>query len=373
MADQKGLAGVTAADTSISYIDGEAGLLYYRGYDVRPLAEKGSFAEALYLLWYGDLPTRVQLLAFEGLLAAQRELPEGFGEALRTFAPSSRPMDALRTAVSLLGQVDEDGPDVSPEADLRKAGRIVACLPTVVAAFHRLRSGLEPIEPDPNLGAAEDFLRMMSGERPDPTAAKALDTTLLLYLEHGLNASTFTCRVIASTLADMHAALAGGVAALGGPLHGGANEGAMRMLAAIGSPDNVANYLDAELAAGRKIMGFGHRVYRTEDPRAAHLREMSGRLGTSSGDPTWSDLSMEIERQMLERKGLYSNVDFFCASVYRYLDIPLDLFTPLFALGRSGGWAAHVMEQHRDNRLIRPRANYVGVENRPYVLLEHRD
>jgi len=371
--DSRGLAGVTVAETRLSYIDGQAGRLFYRGYDIHALAGKGSFAEALYLLWYGELPTRAQLTVFEGLLARERRLPGGLLRVLRDFGADVTPMSALRTAVSVLGQIDGDAGDNSPEANLRKAGRLAAVLPVAVAAHHRLRSGEEPIEPDPDLGTAADFLRMMTGETPGETAVAALDKSFLLYLEHGLNASTFACRVVASTLADMHAALTAGVAALSGPLHGGANEQAMRMLEEIGDVDAVDAYLNEQLAAGRKVMGFGHRVYRTEDPRATHLREMARRLGEDAGDSSWYELSRAVERGMQERKGLYCNVDFYCATVYRHLGIPLDLFTPLFALGRTGGWTAHVMEQHRDNRLIRPRADYVGEIDRPYVLIENRD
>lgn len=369
----KGLAGVAVADTALSYIDGEAGRLFYRGYDIHPLAEKGSFAEALYLLWYGELPTRVELTVFEGLLARERSLPDALVGVLRQLPTDATPMSALRTTVSVLGELDADAGDNSREANLRKAGRLVAMLPVAVAAHHRLRLGDPPVAPDPELGLAADFLRMLTGEPPEDTAAAALDTSLLLYLEHGFNASTFACRVVASTLADMHAALTAGVAALSGPLHGGANEHAMRMLEEIGGVDEVDDYLDRELAAGRKIMGFGHRVYRTEDPRSTHLREMSKHLGESTGDASWYELSRAVELAMQERKGLYCNVDFYCATVYRHLGIPLDLFTPLFALGRTGGWAAHVMEQYEDNRLIRPRANYTGTIDRPYVLIERRD
>jgi len=368
----KGLAGVAVADTALCYIDGEAGRLFYRGYDIHPLAEKGSFAEALYLLWYGELPTTVELTVFEGLLARERRLPDPLADVLRRLPVDGTPMSALRTTVSVLGELDADAGDNSREANLRKAGRLVAMLPVAVAANHRLRLGEAPVAPDPDLGLAADFLRMLTGEAPEDMAAAALDTSLLLYLEHGFNASTFACRVVASTLADMHAALTAGVAALSGPLHGGANEHAMRMLEEIGDVDEVGDYLDRELAAGRKIMGFGHRVYRTEDPRSTHLREMSKRLGESTGDATWYELSRAVESEMRDRKGLYCNVDFYCATVYRHLGIPLDLFTPLFALGRTGGWAAHVMEQHADNRLIRPRANYTGAIDRPYVLIDRR-
>lgn len=373
MADStKGLAGVTAADTALSYIDGEKGRLMYRGYDIHALAGKGSFAESLYLLWNGELPTEPQLIVFQGMLARERQLPDALAEVLRTLPDGAPPMSVLRTALSVLGQLDPEAEDNSAEAEQRKAGRIVAMLPVAVAALHRLRRGEDPIEPDQSLSIAADFLRMLTGETPDPTAVEALDVTLLLYLDHGLNASTFACRVVASTLATMHAALTAGVAALSGPLHGGANEQAMRMLEEIGDVGKVDAYLDEALAAKKKIMGFGHRVYRTEDPRATHLRRMAEELGESTGNPEWFELSRAVEQGMWDKKQIYSNVDFYCATVFRSLGIPLDLYTPMFAIGRAGGWAAHVMEQHADNRLIRPRANYTGEMDRPYILIERR-
>lgn len=370
---EKGLAGVTAADSALSFIDGEAGKLFYRGYDIHALAGQGTFSEALYLLWYGELPTKTGIIVFEGLLARERRLPEELEAILRAMPSSAPPMSVLRTAVSALGDLDEDAGCSDPEADLRKAGRIVSMLPVSVAAQHRLRSGLEPIEPDPDLPLAADFLRMLTGTVPDEVLVKALDTTLLLYLEHGLNASTFACRVVASTGADMHAAVTAGVAALSGPLHGGANEQAMRMLDEIGSMDLVDESLDRALADKRKIMGFGHRVYKTEDPRATHLRRMAEELAGVTGDSVTYELFRAVEIAMQRKKGLYCNVDFYCASVYRSLGIPLDLFTPLFAIGRSGGWTAHVMEQHQDNRLIRPRARYTGEAPRPYVRIDQRN
>ncbi|MFV2066133.1 MAG: citrate/2-methylcitrate synthase [Pirellulales bacterium] len=370
---EKGLAGVTAADSALSFIDGEAGQLLYRGYDIHALADQGSFAEAIYLLWYGKLPTKTAVIVFEGLLARERRLPYELEGILRAMPSSAPSMSVLRTAVSVLGELDEDAGCSDPEADIRKAGRIVSLLPVSVAAYHRLRLDLEPIEPDPDLPLAADFLRMLSGELPDEVMIKALDTSLLLYLEHGLNASTFACRVVASTQADIYAAVTAGVATLSGPLHGGANEQAMRMLDEIGSVDQVDKYLDRALADKRKIMGFGHRVYRTEDPRATHLRRMAEELGVVTGDSATYELSRAVEAAMKQKKGLYCNVDFYCASVYRSLGIPLDLFTPLFAIGRSGGWAAHVMEQHQDNRLIRPRARYTGEPPRPYVRIDQRN
>lgn len=367
-----GLAGVVAAETALSHIDGEAGRLWYRGYDIHALAGQGSFAESLYLLWYGALPGRVELAAFEGMLAAERELPGPLLGALRAMPADAPPMSILRTAVSLLGQLDPEAEDLSPEASLGQAARLVARLPTVVAAIERLAGGSEPIGPDAGLSHAANFLYMLSGERPGDTEAEALDTSLLLYLEHGLNASTFACRVVASTLSDLYSAVTAGVGALKGPLHGGANERAMAMLLEIGEPEAAGAWVDAALAEKRKVMGFGHRVYRTEDPRATHLRRMSAELARSAGDDRWHEVARRTEEAMLERTGIPCNVDFYCATVYHSLGLPLRLFTPLFAVGRVGGWAAHVMEQYRDNRLIRPRATFTGALDRPYVPIERR-
>ena len=370
---EKGLAGITAADSALSFIDGDEGRLLYRGYDIHALAGQGSFAEALYLLWYGELPTRTALIVFEGLLAQERRIPSQVDAVLRAIPAHVLPMSALCTVVSALGGVDDDAGYNNEQADIRKAGRIVSAIPVAVAARHRLQMGLEPIQPDPNLSLAADFLRMLTGDEQDEISVKALDTSLLLYLDHGLNASTFACRVVASTLADLHAAVTAGVAALSGPLHGGANEQAMRMVDEIGSVDEVEEYLDHALSNKRKIMGFGHRVYRGEDPRATHLRRMAEELAASAGISDTYELFRAVEIAMLEKKGLRCNVDFYCASVYRSLGIPLALFTPLFAIGRSGGWAAHVMEQHADNRLIRPRARYTGESMRQYIQINNRN
>ena len=368
----KGLAGIVAAESSLSYIDGGEGRLWYRGYDVHAIAKHASYLEALYLLWYDELPNLAELEAFRGTLASQRALPGGVLDLLRGLPADSSPMAALRTAVSALGQLDPEAEDCSHEANLRKAGRLVATIPTIVAAFDRMRNCAEPVSPDPELEHAANFLYMLSGEQPSETASSALDTSLLLYLEHGLNASTFTTRVVASTLADLHGAIAAGIAALKGPLHGGANERAMLMLLEIEDTAGVDDYLEAAFADKRKIMGFGHRVYRTEDPRSTHLRRMSEALGQDAGEPRWHELAVSVEKAMFDKKGLYCNVDFYCATVYYSLGLPIDLFTPLFAIGRAGGWAAHVMEQHLDNRLIRPRAEFTGELDRPWTPIDRR-
>ena len=367
-----GLAGVVAARTALSRIDGEAGRLWYRGYDIHSLASSSSLTEVLYLLWYGELPTRVELIAFEGMLAANREIPETVYAVLRELPTGTVPMSALRTAVSTLGCIDPDEESNEREANLRKATRLVAQMPTAVAAQYRIRQGLAPLAPDPDLSHAANFLYMLSGERPGETAERALDTSRVLYLEHGLNASTFACRIVASTLSDMHSAITAGIGALKGPLHGGANQRAMEMLLEIEDEAGAEAWVDQALAEGRKVMGFGHRVYRTEDPRATHLRRMSEELTEARGDSRAHDLARRVEETMLDRKGIPCNVDFYCATVYDSLGLPLDLYTPLFAIGRVGGWAGHVMEQHEDNRLIRPRAEFVGAVDRHYVRLEDR-
>ncbi len=368
----KGLEGVVASQTALSYIDGENGILAYRGYDIHDLAPNASFLESVYLLWMGALPTQGELAAFESEIAGLRALDPRTLDALAGLPSDAVPMAALRTAVSVEGMLDPDAEDNSPAANQRKAKRLVARTPTIVAAVHRIREDREPLDPDPSLSHAADFVRMANGEPGTEEAAQALDRTLLLYLDHGFNASTFTCRVIAATLGDMHSAITGGVGALKGPLHGGANEAAMQTLLEIGELQNVGPWLDEALAAKRKIMGFGHRVYRTEDPRATHLREMSRALTQQAGLGKWYAISRELEEQMKDRKGIDPNVDFYCATVYYALGLPVDLYTPLFAMGRVGGWAAHVMEQHADNRLIRPRAEYVGELGRAWVPIDDR-
>lgn len=368
----KGLEGVVASETALSFIDGQEGILLYRGYNIHDLAEEASYPEALYLLWDGELPDRDELEAFRSRLAGQRALDDRALEILRQMPPEADPMSVLRTAVSALGTYDPDSEENTPEANRRKAERLVAKIPTIIAAFHRLRDGEEPVAPDPDLPHAANFLYMLRGEEPREVEARALDTSLLLYLDHGLNASTFTCRVVASTLSDLHSALTGGVGALRGALHGGANEQAMRMLLEIGDRDGATGWVEEALEEGRRIMGFGHRVYRTEDPRATHLRAMSGELTSSLGEPKWHEIARTVEEAMLDRKGIDCNVDFYCGTVYHTLGLPLDLYTPLFATGRVGGWAGHVMEQHADNRLIRPRAEYVGPKDREFVPIEDR-
>lgn len=368
----KGLEGVVASETSLSFIDGLKGILMYRGYDIHDLAPNATFLESVFLLWTGALPTQAELAAFEAELAAERALDPRTLDALRAVPSDTVPMAALRTGISLEGIFDPEGEDNSPEANQRKAKRLVARTPTMIGAIHRIRQGLTPLDPDPSLSLSADFVRMANGERGTDDAVAALDRTLLLYLDHGFNASTFACRVIAATLGDMHSAVTGGVGALKGSLHGGANAKAMETLLDIGELDNVGPWLDKAFEQKRKIMGFGHRVYKTEDPRATHLREMSRTLTEQAGLGKFYEMSRALEEQMMSQKGINPNVDFYCATVYYALGIPIDLYTPLFAMGRMGGWTAHIMEQHADNRLIRPRAEYVGEQNLPWVPIENR-
>ncbi len=368
----KGLEGVVASQTSLSFIDGLKGILVYRGYNIHELAPNVSFPEGVFLLWNGRLPRRSELDEFEATLAERRALDPRTVEGLKGLPAETVPMAALRTGVSLEGVYDPDAEDNSSAANRRKAERLAARTPTIIAAIHRIRQGLEPLEPDPSLSLSADFVRMANGEPGTEEAVDALDRTLLLYLDHGFNASTFACRVIAATLGDMHSAVTGGVGALKGELHGGANARAMHTLLEIGDTENVGPWLDRAFAEKRKIMGFGHRVYKTEDPRATHLREMSRVLTQQAGLGKFYEMSRKLEDRMISEKGINPNVDFYCATVYYALGIPIDLYTPLFAMGRMGGWTAHVMEQHADNRLIRPRAEYVGEMGLRWVPMDER-
>jgi citrate synthase len=368
----EGLEGVVAGTSRICFLDGREGRLLYQGYDIHDLAAHSTFEEVAYLLWHGDLPTASQLDALNRELRAARALPEAVLALLRTFPRDALPMDILRTAVSALGVYDPEARDNSQPANVRKAVRLTAQMATIVAAIERLRTGKPVVAPDPALNHAANFLSMLWGKPPDTTSAQAMDIVLILHADHELNASTFAARVTAATLADMHSAITSAIGALKGPLHGGANEQVMRMLLAIGDPVKAVPAVAQMLAAKKKIPGFGHRVYKTEDPRATHLRRMSEELGRQHGDRTWFEISRTIEKYMLEQKHLYANVDFYSATVYYTLGIPLDLFTPVFAVSRISGWTAHVLEQLADNRLIRPRAEYVGPRNRVYAPIEKR-
>jgi citrate synthase len=369
---EKGLADVVAAETTISDIDGKRGRLWYVGYDIHDLARFSTFEETVFLLHHQRLPNREELEDITAQLVGERELDQWLTGLMPTFGEATSPMSMLRTSVSAASAYDPDGWDQSPEANLRKALRLVARLPTLIATYLRQRSGLAPLPPNPTLPHAANFLSMLTGEEPDEEAARAFDVCLILHADHTMNASTFVARVVASTLSDMHSAITAAIAALKGPLHGGANEAVQAMLEAIGTVDGVEAYIKDRLARKQKIMGFGHRVYKTEDPRATHLRRLSRELGQRAGDTRWYDISERIEKVVMDEKGLYPNVDFYAASVYHYLGIPTDLMTCVFAASRVAGWSAHVREQLADNRLIRPESDYIGPRNQRYVPIEER-
>ena len=370
----KGLEGIVATTSSICYIDGEAGVLSYRGIDIHELAKSSTFEETTYLLWFGALPTPTQLAAFHSQLAAARTLPAKVTDLLHSVPPDATPMQVLRTAVSLLSIYDADEAASSHDANVRKSYRLTSQIAMIVAVFDRIRKGKPVVEADHSLSHAANFLWMLNGDKPSETATRALDIALILHADHELNASTFAARVIAATLADIHSAITGAIGALSGPLHGGANEATMRLLYDIDekAADPVA-YVKQMFADKKKISGFGHRVYHTEDPRATHLRRMSEQLGKAAGNTRWFDLSQKIEAFVKSEKKLNANVDFYSASTYTTLGIDIDLFTPIFAISRISGWAAHVIEQHDDNRLIRPRADYLGpAYPAPYIPLSER-
>ncbi len=370
---EKGLADVVAAQTAVSDIDGKLGRLFYVGYDIHDLAERATFEEVVFLLHNKRLPNREELEDLSERLVSERELDQFLQGLMPTLAEVSSPMSMLRTSVSAASAYDPDGWDQSPEANERKAMRLVARFPTLVATYHRLRSGADAIPPNPKLPHAANFLAMLLGEEPDEEAARAFDICLILHADHTMNASTFVARVVASTLADIHSSITAAIAALKGPLHGGANEAVMKMLEEIGDVENVESHIKDRLGRKQKIMGFGHRVYKTEDPRATHLRRLSRELGERIGDTRWFEISERIEKVVMEEKGLYPNVDFYAASAYRALGIPTDLFTPVFAASRVSGWTAHVREQYADNRLIRPESDYIGPQNQTYVGIEERE
>ncbi len=370
----KGLEGIVATTSSICWIDGDAGVLSYRGIDIHELAEHSTFEETTYLLWNGKLPTHAELTAFTAELAAARELSPKILDLLRAVPTSASPMEVLRTAVSLLSLYDADEKDSTHAGNLRKSFRLTSQIAMLVALFDRIRKGKPVVEADRSLSHAGNFLWMLNGEKPSATATRAFDIALILHADHELNASTFAARVIAATLSDMHSAITGAIGALKGPLHGGANEATMKLLYAIDKAGaDPVEYVRDMFARKQKISGFGHRVYHTEDPRATHLRRMSEELGKAAGNTKWFDLSRQIEGFVKNEKKLNANVDFYSASTYTTLGIDIDLFTPIFAISRISGWAAHVLEQHDDNRLIRPRAEYTGpAYPEPYTPIEAR-
>ena len=359
----KGLEGITAANSGVCWIDGEAGVLAYRGIDIHDLANNSSFEETTYLLWHGNLPSKDELASFKQKLTAARKVDSKIFDMLRSFPKGGTPMQALRTAVSALSFFDPDERAVDHDSNVRKAFDLTAQIGVIVAAYDRIRKGKEIVEPDPSLSHAANFLYMLTGEKPSETATKAFDIALILHADHEFNASTFAARVIAATLSDLHSAITGAIGALKGPLHGGANENVMRMLFAIDKAgEDPVEHVRKMLAEKVKVSGFGHRVYKTEDPRATHLRRMSEDLSRAANNTKWFEMSRKIELFINEEKKLNANVDFYSASTYTTLGIDIDLFTPIFASSRIAGWCAHVIEQLDDNRLIRPRSKYVGPE-----------
>jgi citrate synthase len=372
-----GLRDVVAAPSSICFIDGEKGILVYGGYNIHELAENASFEEVIYLLWNGRLPNRAELDGLHAQLVANRAVPAEIIGMMKSFPKDAVPMDSLRTVVSALAFYDPDKRDNSPDARKRKALRLTAQIATIVAAIDRIRKGHEPIAPRTDLSHAANFLYMLNGKEPSDVEAKAFDIALILHADHEFNASTFAARVTAGTLADVYAAITSAIGALSGPLHGGANEQVMKMLLEIGTPDKVDAYVAEKFAKGEKIMGIGHAVYHTEDPRATHLRRMSEATGKRQGDTKWFDMSKRIEDLVvaeMDRKGkqIRANVDFYSASTYYMLGISVDLYTPIFAVSRISGWTAHVLEQLGNNKLIRPRSEYLGGMDLKYVPIDQR-
>ncbi|HUG19294.1 MAG TPA: citrate synthase [Planctomycetaceae bacterium] len=368
----KGLKGVMAADSSICQINGERGELYYRGYNIDDLATHSTYEETAYLLLEGELPSKFQLEEFHEALTRHESAPAEVLGILNELPRTTHPMSALRTAVSALGNFDLRADEESLEANKEKAIRLVALMPTLVAAVRRLRDGNEPIAPKPELSIAANFMYMLNGETPTEDATKAMDTILILHAEHGFNASTFSARVICATLTDMYSAITGAIGALKGKLHGGANSEVINTLQRVGSIENIAPWVAEVLAQKGKFMGFGHAVYKAQDPRAKHLKEFSRKLGIEAGNPLWYELSVEIEKQVTAAINRNCNVDFYSAGLQHYMGIPADLFTCVFAASRVSGWCAHVLEQYADNKIIRPSSNYVGSAPRTYVPLISR-
>ena len=370
---EKGLEGIIAAKTAISYIDGQNGRLFYQGIEINELADQSTFEETVYLLWHGSLPTPEQLQELDSMLKAQRRLPPQLIDLMRTLPTDALPMEVLRTGVSALSAFEADSDETTPEALVKHAARLTAAVPTIVAAWERIRNGNEVVEPRDDLSHAANFLNMLCGEAPNERAARVLDIALILHADHGLNASTFAARVTASTLADMYSAITSAIGTLKGPLHGGANEQVMRMLERIGDVEQARPFIEDALTNRVKIPGFGHRVYRADDPRALQLRKISKDVGEANGDPHWYRLSEAVAEVMEEKKpNLPVNVDFFSASTYHTLGIPSDQFTPIFAVSRVAGWTAHVIEQIANNRLIRPDSLYTGPMDIKYTPIGQR-
>lgn len=373
MAEVKaGLQDVVVATSAICSVDGERGKLVYRGYDIHDLAAHSTFEEVVYLLWNGRLPKGNELSELQQQLAENRAISSEIIDLLKRLPPPQHPMETLRTAVSVLSLYDPESEDISEDANRRKAVRLTAQMGTIVAAFGRIRLGKEPIAPDPKLSHAANFLYMLQGKAPNAEDAHRFDVALILHADHSYNASTFAARVTASTLSDMHSAVTSAIGTLKGPLHGGANEQAMKMLLEIQEPNKVEDHIHQMLAQKKKVPAFGHRVYRTEDPRATVLRKMSEALCRRNGQPKWFEMSKQIEDLMIREKKINANVDLYSASAYYVMGIPIDLYPLIFALSRISGWTAHILEQYANNRLIRPLAEYTGPTGLKYVPFERR-
>ncbi len=373
MAKKKGgLEDIVALDSSICDVDGEKGRLFYRGIEINELAANSTYPETAYLLWFGQLPTSDELDALMAQFYSQRELPPDTMRMIVDFMPSWDSMESLRSSVSGLSGYDQGGLEHNREDDQNRAISLTARMPSIIAAYHRARQKLPPVVPSRDLTTAANFLYMLTGQRPSDQKAHILDVCLVLHADHELNASTFAARVAASTLADIYSAVTAGIATLDGPLHGGANEQVMAMLEKVGSPDKAEKYVTDMLAQGKKVPGFGHRVYKTADPRATILRPYADQLARETGQTRLFDTAKKIEEVMMREKGINANLDFMAAQVYHGLGIPTDLMTPVFAMSRCAGWTAHILEQYSDNRLIRPRARYVGLRNVHYVPIEQR-
>ena len=367
-----GLEGVIAGESEICYIDGYEGILSYSGYNIHTLADNAVFEEVIFLLWNQRLPKKTELEELKQALSSAYDIPAEIIELMRRIPRGADPIDVLRTTVSALEFYDPSSRDISRAASVKTAVKLTAQFPTLVATAERIRKGLEPVKPDPQLNIAGNFLYMLNGSTPSEADARMFDVALILHADHELNASTFAARVVAGTLADMYGAITAAIAALSGPLHGGANTAVMKTLLEIGEVANVESFIKQALSDKRKIMGFGHAVYRTEDPRATHLRRFSQQLGERTGDMKWYAMSRKVEEVMMREKGLYPNVDFYSASTYYMMGIPLDIYTPIFAVSRISGWTGHVLEQYADNKLIRPRAEYVGARGARYVPIAER-
>lgn len=367
-----GLRGVVAAQSAIGDVNGEQGILIYQGYDIHDLAENSTFEEVVFLLWNGRLPKSDELAALTADLRANYGAPAEVLEMMRHFPKDADPMDVLRTAVSSLDFYDDESHATDRESAMRSAVNITGQIGTIAAAWDRIRNGKDPVAPDTSLSIAENFLYMLRGEKPDADEARMFDIALILHADHELNASTFTTRVVAGTLAGMYGAVTAGIAALAGPLHGGANTNVMKMLIEIDDPAKIDAWVDDALATKKKIMGIGHAVYKTEDPRATWLRKFSKTMADKTGVTKWYEMSQRIEQLMLEKKGMHPNVDFYSASTYYLMGIALDMYTPIFAVSRISGWTGHILEQYNNNKLIRPRAEYIGARDLKYVAIGDR-